>query len=88
MPETGRWVLLAIGAMNEKLLLPMVVKQMEHPELSRVAGKVFSQLTGIDLREKGWLLSDDAMDQQWLELEGDEDLEWPDVIQIKKAMNL
>jgi len=27
------------------------------------------------------------MDEQWLSLDGDEELDWPDVVQIKQAMN-
>jgi len=87
IPNSARWILLAVGAMNEKPLLPWVVKQMEVPELARISAKVFSQLSGVDLKEKGWLLSDDSMDEQWLALEGDEDLDWPDVVQIKQGMN-
>lgn len=85
-PNSERWVLLGVGAMKEKVLLPWVIKQMENVSLSRIAGKVFSQLTGIDLKEKKWLLSDDSIDQKWMELEGDEELDWPDVHKIKQAM--
>ncbi|MFT7373673.1 MAG: hypothetical protein ACI9T9_002373 [Oleiphilaceae bacterium] len=87
-PDAERYLLLAVGAMNEKPLLPWVIKQMDVPKLSRIAGKVFSQLSGIDLKEKGWLLNDETMDEQWLALDGDEDLSWPDVAQIKQTMNL
>lgn len=85
-PNSERWVLLSIGAMKEKVLLPWVIKQMESVALSRIAGKVFTQLTGIDLKEKQWLLNDDSIDQKWMELEGDEELDWPDVHKIKQAM--
>jgi len=27
------------------------------------------------------------MDEQWLSLDGDEELDWPGVVQIKQAMN-
>jgi len=86
-PNAERYLLLAVGAMKEKPLLPWVVKQMQTPELARIAGKVFSQLSGQDLRKNEWILTDGSMDEEWLSLEGDEELDWPDVIQIKKAMN-
>ena len=86
-PNAERYLLLAVGAMKEKPLLPWVVKQMQIPELARIAGKVFSQLSGQDLRKNEWIITDDKMDEQWLSLDGDEELDWPDVTQIKKAMN-
>jgi|GEM_PF-6722222 len=85
-PDAERYLLLAVGAMNEKTLLPWVVKQMEIPELARIAGQVFCVLTGQDLRKNDWVITDDAMDEQWLALEGDEDLDWPDVAKIQQAM--
>jgi len=42
IPDSECYLLLAVGAMNETPLIPRVVKQMETPELSRIAGKVFS----------------------------------------------
>ena len=42
----------------------------------------------IDLRDKDWWVKDDSMDPQWLEIDGDEELDWPDVVQIKRALNL
>lgn len=87
IPGSERYLVLAVGAMNEVSLTPWIVKQMAVPELARISGKVFSRLTGADLRKKGWVVSDDSMDEQWLSLEGDEELDWPDVAQIKKAMN-
>ena len=87
-PNAERYLLLAVGAMNEKPLLPWVVKQMEVPELSRIAGKVFSQLSEQSLRKNEWIITDDSMDEQWLAFEGDEDLDWPDVAKIKQAMRL
>jgi len=87
-PDAERYLLLAVGAMNEKPLLPWVLKQMEIPELARIAGQVFCVLTGLDLRKNDWIITDDAMDEQWLALEGDEELDWPDVAKIKQAMRL
>lgn len=84
-PESERYLLLAVGAMNEKPLLPWVVKQMKITKLARVAGKVFSQLTGLDLRENGWIITNDSLDEQWLALDGDEELDWPDVHKIEQA---
>jgi len=84
--QAGRLVLLAIGAMSEKPLLPWVVKQMHIPELARIAGQVFSQITGYDLRRQGWVITDGSMDEYWLSLEGDEELDWPDVLKIEQVM--
>ncbi|MFT6123206.1 MAG: hypothetical protein ACJAWS_001895 [Oleiphilaceae bacterium] len=86
--DAERYLLLAVGAMNEKPLLPWVVKQMQVPELARIAGKVFSQLSGQDLRKNEWIITDDKMDEQWLALEGDEELDWPNVEKIKQAIRL
>jgi len=84
--QSGRLVLLAIGAMREKPLLPWVVKQMHIPELARIAGRVFSQITGFDLRKQGWVITDGSMDEYWLSLEGDEELDWPDAVKIEQGM--
>jgi len=83
--QAERLLLLAIGAMKEKPLLPWVVKQMHTPEIARIAGKVFSQITGYDLRKQGWIITDGSMDKFWLELDGDEELDWPDVHKIEQA---
>ena len=87
-PDAERYLLLAVGAMDEKPLLPWVVKQMEVPALARIAGKVFTQLSGQDLRKNEWIITDDSMDEQWLALDGDEELDWPNVAKIKQAMGL
>jgi uncharacterized protein (TIGR02270 family) len=87
-PEAERYLILAVGAMNEKPLMPWVVKQMEVPALARIAGKVFSQLSEQDLRKNEWIITDDSVDEQWLALEGDEELDWPDVAKIKQATGL
>ncbi len=87
-PDTERYLLLAVAAMNEKPLIPWVIKQMELPELARIAGKVLSELTGQNLRKNQWILNDEAMDEAWLAIEGDEELDWPDVIKIKQALGV
>jgi hypothetical protein len=61
---------------------------MEVPALARIAGKVFSQLSEQNLRKNEWIITDDSMDEQWLALEGDEELDWPNVAIIKQAMGL
>ena len=83
-----RYVLLAVGILNEQILLPWVVKQMQEPALARIAGKVFSQLSGHNLRKNGWIMESDVLDEQWLAFEGDEDLDWPDVVKITEVMGL
>lgn len=87
-PDSERWMLLAIAELNEQALLPWVIKQMEFPHLSRIAGQVFCRLTGFDLRRKGWTLNDETLDKQWLDFEGDEELDWPDAVKIKQAMSI
>jgi len=88
LPESERWMLLAIAELNEQALLPWVIKQMAIPALSRIAGHVFCRLTGFDLRQKGWCLEDEKLDAEWLNLEGDEALDWPDLVKIKQAMGM
>ena len=87
VPESERWMLLAIAQLNEQSLIPWVVKQMAIPALSRIAGHAFCKLTGFDLRQKGWCLDDESLDAEWLHFEGDEELDWPDVAKIKQAMS-
>jgi uncharacterized protein (TIGR02270 family) len=86
--EPERWMLLAVAELNEQALLPWVIKQMEIPHLSRIAGHVFCRLTGFDLRGQGWTLDDENLDKSWLDFEGDEELDWPDTVKIKQAMNI
>jgi uncharacterized protein (TIGR02270 family) len=88
LADSERWMLLAIAELNEQALLPWVIKQMEIPHLSRIAGHVFSRLSSFDLRQKGWILDDEQLDKNWLDFEGDEELDWPDVVKIKQVMSL
>lgn len=85
-PNSERFLILSVGVMNEKTLIPWVIKQMEVPQLARIAGKVFSDLTGQDLRKNKWILTGEALDEKWLAIDGDEELDWPDSSKIKQAM--
>jgi uncharacterized protein (TIGR02270 family) len=81
-----RLLLQAIAALREKDLLPWVLKQMDKPELARLAGYAVACILGLDIETRGWVLDSEALDEQWLALEGDEMLPWPDAATIRSAL--
>lgn len=83
-----RLILIAIGALKERALLPWVINQMQEIELARLAGKTVGLILGVDIEEEGWVIDDEKLDEKWLEIEGDEMLPWPDRNQIKAALGL
>jgi hypothetical protein len=87
-PGRDRLMLQAIAALREKELLPWVVNQMAKPELSRLAGYTVGCILGVDIEAQGWVLDDEALDEKWLEIEGDEMLPWPDTSTIKSALGI
>lgn len=87
-PGRERIMLLAIGAMRERSLLPWVVNQLADPVLARLAGQAIGQILGVDLEEQGWALDDAELDDAWLALEGDEMLPWPNEPVIRQALKL
>ncbi len=88
LSDRDRLMLLAIAALREKDLLPWVVNQMAKPELSRLAGYTVGCILGVDIEAQGWVMDDSALDEKWLELEGDEMLPWPDMGAIKSALGI
>ncbi len=87
-PGIERIMLLAIGALREKSLLPWVLNQLAKPELARLAGLSIARILAVDLEDQGWVLDDEAMDDAWLEIEGDEMLPWPDEKKIRTALKI
>ena len=83
-----RLLLIAIGVTGNEQFILWVVEQMNFPEFSRLAGKTFSQLTNINLDEKGWTIDDSRLDKAWLEVDIDETLDWPDKSKIQEYTSL
>jgi len=76
-----------IGFTGDPAYIPMLIKQMENPELARAAGESISLITGLNLvaenlageQPEGFEAgpNDDPQDEN-TEMDLDEDLPWPD----------
>lgn len=92
-PVLIRPVIKAIGVLGDPHAVPWLIQQMHQPELARLAGWSFSQITGIDLEAAHLDMdppagietgpSDDIEDED-VSIDADEDLPWPDVRKIAK----
>lgn len=89
-------VLVGTGITGDPAFIHSVIRQMEKPELARMAGQTFSVITGVDLvgekleRE----LSDEAEggpndepDDDDVAPDPDEDLPWPDTARLSRWWN-
>lgn len=82
-----REVITGCGVTGDPQYIPWLIKQMEAPELARVAGESFSMITGLDLAyddlDTDWPEgfeagpTEDPADEN-VEMDQDEDLPWPD----------
>jgi len=91
-PGHMRDVIIGTGIVGDPCYVPSLLKQMETPELARVAGEAFTMITGADL-------TDEALEGEWLEdleagpnddpedenvdMDADEDLPFPHVAGVK-----
>ena len=92
-PGNRRDVIMGMGIVGDPQYIPSLLKQMENPELARVAGESFSMITGVDLAyedlEAEWPEgfeagpNDDPEDED-VEMDLDEDLPWPEVELVKQ----
>ncbi len=86
-PERQRLGVIGAGVVGDPALVPWLIEQMAVPELSRVAGEAFTNITGVDLAyhdlEGEWPEgfeagpTEDSEDEN-VEMDRDEDLPWPD----------
>ena len=86
-PEILRHAVLGAGIIGEPVYIPWLIKLMNVPEVSRVAGEAFSMITGVDLAyddlEGEWPEgfeagpTEDPADED-VAMDFDEDLPWPE----------
>lgn len=84
-----RLALRAIKVLGDTQAIPWVIGLMDQPAYSRLAGEVFSTITGVDLEERQLALDlpelnnlgENANDD--IEWDEDENLPWPNVEKIK-----
>lgn len=75
------------AAVGDPVFIPWLIKQMEVPELARVAGESFSSITGVDIEyedldgelpEEVDVGPNDNPDDENISMDQDEDLPYPD----------
>lgn len=76
--DSARAMILAIGALREKALLPWVLQRLHEPPLARVAGWAITQLLNVDLAERGWIAPEPAIDAPFIDDPRDLNWPWPD----------
>ena len=86
-PERRRLAVVGAGVAGDPALVPRLIEKMAVPELARVAGEAFTNITGVDLAyedlEGKWPEgfeagpTEDPEDEN-VEMDWDEDLPWPD----------
>lgn len=91
-PERQRDLISGTGIIGDPLYVPWLIKQMETPELARLAGESFSLITGADIayedlegdKPNGFESgpSENPKDED-VALDSDEDLPWPDPVKIQ-----
>lgn len=86
-PERQRELVSGTGMIGDPLYLPWLIKQMQTPELARLAGESFSFITGADIayedlegeKPEGFEAGPtENPEDENVALDGDEDLPWPD----------
>ncbi|MDQ2695210.1 MAG: TIGR02270 family protein [Pseudomonadota bacterium] len=90
-PGLARIGVLGTGIIGDPAGVPWLIRQLERPELARLAGEAFTLITGVDL-------ADQDMEGEWPEgfaagpgenpqdpdvaMDADEDLPWPDPARV------
>lgn len=86
-PERQRDVIVGAGIVGDPLYIPWLIKQMEIPELARLAGASFCLVTGADIdyedldgnRPEGFESGpSEKPEDENVALDDDENLPWPD----------
>ncbi len=95
-PERQRELVSGTGMIGDPLYVPWLIKQMETPELARLAGESFSFITGTDIayedleadRPEGFESGPtENPEDDNVSLDDDGDLPWPDPIKIQAWWN-
>lgn len=91
-PERQRDLVAGTGMIGDPFYVPWLIKQMETPELARLAGESFSFITGADIAYED-LDADkpenfesgptENPEDDNVQLDSDEDLPWPDPVKIQ-----
>lgn len=91
-----RNLILGAGITGDPYYIPWLIKQMEDPKLSRLAGESFSFITGLDLAyldlerdapEGIELGPNDDPENNNVQMDEDDNLPWPDSIKIQMWWN-
>lgn len=92
-PGQLRDALIGTGIAGDPVYVPMLLQQMERPELARIAADSFSVITGVNLVDEGLEGSwpegfeigptDDPEDEE-VEMDPDENLPWPETSLVKQ----
>ena len=89
-PTHLRSVIVAAGVRGDPHYAPWLIKQMEAPEVARVAGEAFSMITGADLADEDLEgegpeeLETEAEDgPEDIAMDPDDDLPWPDPERVR-----
>lgn len=86
-PDRQREVIAGAGIVGDPLYVPWLIKQMQVPELARVAGEAFCLITGADIdyedldrnRPDGFESGpSEKPEEDQVKLDDDENLPWPD----------
>lgn len=95
-PANLRLVIQGVGIVGDPYYIPWLIKQMDNPEVARLAGESFSFITGLDLAyldlEKDALEGttsepNDNPEDSNVSVDVDEDLAWPDGAKIQDWWN-
>jgi uncharacterized protein (TIGR02270 family) len=91
-PERQRELVSGTGTIGDPLYVPWLIKQMQTPELARLAGEAFSFITGADIayedlesdRPEGFESGPtENPEDDNVALDSDEDLPWPDPAKVQ-----
>ncbi|WP_418130494.1 TIGR02270 family protein [Variovorax sp. 375MFSha3.1] len=92
-PDTLRQAMRAAGVLGDPQAVPWLIRQMDDPVLSRLAGESFSLITGADLAaldlERAPVAgtfagADDEAAHEDVEMDEDEGLPWPDPERVQR----
>lgn len=92
IPSNARSLVRGAGIAGDPSYVPWLIKQMENPALTRLAGESFSMITGLDLAfldldrpppEDVLLGPTDNPEDDNVDMDPDEGLPWPDVPKIQ-----
>jgi uncharacterized protein (TIGR02270 family) len=87
-----RLLLQGAGIVGDPHYVPWLIKQMDYPEIARLAGESFSLITGVDLAfldldrkppEDFEIGPGDNPEDEDVEMDPDESLPWPDVTKVQ-----